>query len=91
MKKATNTYDIKPVEFSGGVRGKHHTACKKGYTVKVHSEDGTTVIHKFVPEKDAIVLDADIRTYFPDAKAVNSALRGLINLLPEGKKRIRAA
>jgi len=91
MKKATNTDDIKPVDFSGGVRGKHHAACKKGYTVKVRSEDGATVIHTFVPEKSAIVLDEDIRTYFPDAKAVNSALRGLINLLPESKKKVRTA
>lgn len=91
MKKASNSDDIKPVDFSGGVRGKHHAACKKGYTIKVHREDGTTVIHKFVPEKDAIVLDEDIRTYFPDAKAVNTALRGLINLLPQRGKRARAA
>lgn len=91
MKKARNTEDSKPVDFSGGVRGKHHAANKKGYTVKVHREDGTTVIHKFVPEKGAIVLDEDIKTYFPDAKAVNSALRGLINLVPQVRKRARAA
>ena len=91
MKKAINTDDIKPVDFSSGVRGKHYATCKKGYSVKVHSEDGTTVIHKFVPEKGAVVLDEDIRSYFPDAKAVNVALRGLINLLPQRTKRARAA
>jgi hypothetical protein len=91
MKKAINTNDIKPVDFSGGIRGKHHAACKKGYTVKVHGEDGTTEIHKFVPERGAIVLDEDIRTYFPDAKAANTALRGLINLLPQRRKSARAA
>lgn len=89
MKKAINTDEIKPVDFSGGVRGKHHSSAKKGHTIEVHREDGTTVIHKFVPEKGAIVLDEDIRTYFPDAKAVNAALRGLINLLPQGRKRVR--
>ena len=49
------------------------------------------MIHKFVPEKGAVVLDEDIRSYFPDAKAVNVALRGLINLLPQRTKRARAA
>jgi len=91
MKKAINTEDIKPVDFSGGARGKHHAALKKGYSARIHREDGTTVTHKFVPEKGAIVLDEDIRSYFRDAKAVNTALRGLINLLPQGRKRVRAA
>lgn len=91
MKKAINTDDIKQVDFSSGVRGKHHVASNKGYTVKVHREDGTTVIHKFVPEKGAVVLDEDVRNYFPDAKAVNSALRGLIKLMPQNRKRVRAA
>ncbi len=89
MKKG-NTDDIKPVDFSAGMRGKHHVACKKGYTVQLQSEDGTIVIHKFVPEKGAIVLDKDIRSYFPDTMAVNVALRGLINLLPQRTKRPRA-
>jgi len=35
MKKTINTDDIRPVDFSGGVRGKHHADCKKGYKVKV--------------------------------------------------------
>ena len=91
MKKAINTDDIKPVDFSKGVRGKHHAACKKGYTVHVHGEDGKTVIHKLVPERGAIVLDKDIQSYFPNARAVNVALRGLLNLLPQRTKRARAA
>jgi hypothetical protein len=91
MKKTVNTDDIKPVDFTGGVRGKHHKTCKKGYTIKVHNEEGTTVIHKFVPEKGAIVLDEDVKSYFPDAKAANAALRGLINLMPQRTRRARAA
>ena len=91
MKKAINTDDIEPVDFSRGVRGKHLAVGNKGYTVKVHREDGTTVIHKFVPEKGAIVLDDDVRNYFPDAKAVNYALRGLIKLMPVNRRRVRAA
>jgi hypothetical protein len=91
MKTAINSDEIKPVDFSDGVRGKHHAACKKGYTVKVHGEAGTTVIHKFLPERGAIVLDEDLRRYFPDAKTANAALRGLINLLPQRRKSPRAA
>jgi len=91
MKKAINTDDIKPVDFSSGIRGKHFASSNKGYSVKVHREDGTTVIHKFVPEKGAIVLDEDVRNYFPDATTVNSALRGLIKLVPQSRKRVRAA
>jgi hypothetical protein len=90
MKKAINTDEIKPVDFSGGIRGKHRAASNKGYTVKVHREDGTTIIHKFVPEKGDIVLDEDVRNYFPDSTTVNSALRGLIKLLPQSRKRERA-
>lgn len=91
MKKAINTDDIEPVDFSRGVRGKHLEVGKKGYTVKVHRENGTTVIHKFVPEKGAIILDDDVRNYFPDANAVNYALRGLIKLMPLSRKRARTA
>lgn len=91
MKKSINADDIQPVDFSGGTRGKHHAASKKGYTVKVHRDDGTTTLHKFLPERGAIVLDEDVRNYFPDAQSVNSALRGLIKLLPQNKKRAKAA
>ena len=31
----------------------------------------------------AIDLDPDVRRYFPDSEAVNRALRGLIELIPE--------
>jgi hypothetical protein len=90
MKKAINTDDIKPMDFSGGVRGKHSTAYRRGQTVKVRREDGTTVVHRFVPDRAAVVLDEDVREYFPNAKAVNVALRGLINLLPQRRKRTEA-
>ena len=33
-------------------------------------------------EKGAVILDPDVREYFPDAKAVNAALRSLIALIP---------
>jgi hypothetical protein len=91
MKKAIDTEDIKPIDFSGGIRGKHQASLKNGYSVKVHREDKTTIIHKFIPEKGAIVLDEDVRNYFPDAQAVNAVLRGLIKLLPHNRKRVPTA
>jgi len=91
MKKTINTEEIQHVDFSKGIRGKHHAITKKGYSVKVHREDGGTSTHKFLPAKDAIILDEDVKNYFPDAESVNTALRGLIQLLPHGKKRVRAA
>lgn len=90
MKKAVDSDNIKQMDFSSGVRGKHSVAYRRGHTVKVQQEDGTMVVHRFVPDKDAVVLDEDVKEYFPNAKAVNAALRGLISLLPKRRKRTEA-
>lgn len=90
MKKGISTNDIKPIDFSGGVRGKHAAGYSRGHTVKVHHEDGTLTVHRFVPDKNAVVLDEDVKAYFPDAEAVNAALRGLIKLLPQRRKHTTA-
>jgi hypothetical protein len=52
---------------------------QNGYTTIIHQSDGSTVVKETRP----IFLDEDVRVYFPDAKAVNDALRGLIALVPE--------
>jgi hypothetical protein len=41
------------------------------------------------PDKDAIVLDSDVRAYFPDSNTVNNALRALIALIPKKRKLTR--
>jgi len=69
-------------DFRGGVRGKHSRAYRQGYTVTIHHGDGTTTVQEFKPEEGAIVLDPDVRVYFPDAEVVNRTLRTLITLLP---------
>ncbi len=69
-------------DFSGGVRGKHHQAFQRGYQIVVHKTDGTTEIRDFVLLEGAVLLDPEVRPYFPDSKAVNRALRGLIRLIP---------
>ena len=71
-------------DFTSGVRGKHYQAMQTGYTVTVHKEDGTTVVKDVQPE-GAIVLEPDVREYFPDSESVNKTLRSLITLIPMRK------
>jgi hypothetical protein len=79
--------DMKPeYDFRGGVRGKHAQAYRQGHTVKVHQIDGTTTVRHFTLADGAVMLEPDVREYFPDSEAVNQALRGLITLIP-GKRR----
>jgi hypothetical protein len=69
----------KEYDFSGGVRGKHYKVYREGHTVRVHKEDGTTLVQYFTQEDGAIMLDPDVRNHFPDAESVNRALRSIIN------------
>jgi len=69
-------------DFAGGVRGKHYRAYREGHTVKIHKADGTTTAQHFTLEDGAVMLEPDVREYFPDSEAVNSALRSLIALIP---------
>ena len=78
-------------DFRGGVRGKHHAAYRRGHSVTIHKTDGTTDVQHFKLEDGAVMLEPDVREYFPDSETVNKALRGLITLLPKkSKTRARA-
>ena len=66
-------------DFSQGVRGKHARGLRNGHTTVVHQTDGATITRQTRP----IILAPDVQAYFPDAEAVNEALRGLIALVPE--------
>ena len=70
-------------DFSDGVRGKHHQAYRRGYQVVVRKTDGTTEVRDFALPEGVVVLDPDVRAYFPDSEAVNRTLRGLISLMPQ--------
>jgi hypothetical protein len=72
-------------DFSKGTRGKHHRAYRQGYQVTVHKTDGTPEVRDFALPEGAIILDADVRAYFPDSETVNRTLRELIHLIPEGR------
>ena len=79
-------------DFNGknGVRGKYAKAMQKGYSVRVLKADGTVTVRNFIPKESAVLLDPDVKVYFPGSESVNRALRSLINLIPE-KKTKRAA
>lgn len=72
-------------DFSGqkGVRGKYYQRYRQGHTVRVHQEDGTTSVRHFTLEEGAVLLDPDVKAYFPDSEAVNKALRVLIQAVPK--------
>ena len=73
------------LEGKKGVRGKYAKSLQKGYSVRVVKEDGTVTVRDFVPKENAVLLDPDVKAYFPDSESVNRALRSLINLIPEKK------
>lgn len=78
-------------DFRGGVRGKHYEAYRRGHTETIHKTDGTTRVQHFKLEEGAVMLEPDVRAYFPDSETVNKALRGLITLLPrKSKTKVRA-
>jgi hypothetical protein len=72
------------VSFRGkkGVRGKYYRAYRRGHAVKVHEADGSVTVQYFTLAEGAIMLEPDVRAYFPDSGAVNKALRSLIALAP---------
>ena len=87
-----NAGDMRPkYDFSQGVRGKHTKDLSKGYTSIVTHPDGTKEITHYRPLPDMIHLASDVKRYFPDSDAVNTALRGLIALIPAKRRAARAA
>ncbi len=79
--------DVRPeYDFTGGVRGKYaRTLREEGYTLRVYHADGTYTEQRVLGE-NTVVLDPDVREYFPNSKAVNRALRTLISIVPEKRQ-----
>jgi hypothetical protein len=75
-------------DFSSGERGKHADAYQQGHTVTIHKKDGTTIVQNFKLEEGAVILEPDVREYFPDAESVNNALRTLISIAPRTRKKL---
>jgi hypothetical protein len=99
--KQKNSNQIDPTEsemlpeydFAGkkGVRGKYYQAYQRGHTVKVSQEDGSVTMHYFTLEEGAVMLEPDVREYFPSSESVNQALRGLIALKPRKPTKSKAS
>lgn len=91
--KNKETDDLLPeYDFSGkeGVRGKYHRAYRKGHQVRINNEDGTVTTQYFTLAEGAILLEPDVREYFPDSESVNKALRSLIALIPNSSNKRKA-
>ncbi len=92
MTRATQTIEDDTMraeyDFTGGVRGKHYRAMQGGYTITVHKADGTSLVKEVKPAEGAVILEPDVRKYFPDSDSVNAALRSLIRLIPIQRKTI---
>src|ERR1041385_6525941 len=68
-------------ESQKGVSRKFYRSLDKGYTVRVHQRDGTTVVNHYTLAEGTVLLAPDVREYFSDSEAVNDALRSLIHLM----------
>lgn len=71
-------------DFTGkkGERGKYYRAYREGHTVRIHQPDGTETVQYFTLEEGAVMLEPDVKQYFPTSESVNAALRALIALIP---------
>jgi len=67
------------------VRGKYHRAYREGHSVRIHGADGTVTVQHFTLQEGSVMLEPDVRSYFPTSESVNKALRLLIELAPRKK------
>ncbi len=96
--KKTKTSKNKKVEmrseydFAGktGVRGKYYQDYRRGHTVRIHKANGTVATQHFTLQEGAVMLEPDVRKFFPNSESVNKALRSLISLIPDKPTRRRA-
>jgi hypothetical protein len=95
MKKA-NTEDTSKIQdmrseydfssMKGAVRGKYYRAYRAGHKVEIHKLDGSTSVQYFKLEDGAIMLEPDVKKYFPNSESVNKALRSLIQIIPSKRR-----
>ncbi len=88
-KKDRNDEMLAEYDFSGGVRGKHHAAYQKGHSVTIQRADGKAELSYYQLEDGAVMLEPDVKKYFPSSESVNATLRGLITLVPKNSGKVR--
>jgi hypothetical protein len=90
MKKAVNSNTLKKddlkaeYDFSnmkGAVRGKYYKAYREGHNVTIHQADGSVSVQYFKLEEGAVMIEPDVKKYFPNSESVNKALRSLIDIV----------
>ena len=74
-------YDLS--QLKNPIWGKYYQRYQEGYSVTIHHKDGTTTVEHFPKQNDIIILDPDVKQYFPNSESVNSTLRSLIKLIPQ--------
>jgi hypothetical protein len=73
-------------DFSASKRNPYTQRLREpGCTIRIFNEDGTFT-EKNVPNSMTVVLEPDVKEYFPNSAEVNRALRTLISLFPEARK-----
>lgn len=78
-------YDFSSMK--GAVRGKYYKAYRRGHMVNIHKADGASLIQHFKLEEGAVMLEPDVRKYFTTSESVNRALRSLIAIIPEKRRK----
>jgi hypothetical protein len=73
-------YDL--TQLKNPVRGKYSQQYREGHSVTIYYEDGTKIVEHFPPQNDVIILDPDVKKYFPNSESVNNALRHLLSAIP---------
>ena len=84
IKGMRTEYDFSSMK--GAVRGKYYKAYRGGHKVEINRADGTKTVQYFDLEDGAVMLEPDIRKYFPNSEAVNKALRALIDIIPSKRR-----
>ncbi len=89
MGKPASKEMLSEYDFRGkrSVRGKYYRAYRQGHTVKIHQDNGAVTVQHFTLDEGTIVLDPDVREYFPTSEIANQALRSLIALIPNHRRR----
>lgn len=79
---------LKEYKFSNmkwAVKGKYYKSYRDGHKVMIHKTDGSTSVQYFSLEDGAVMLDPEVKKYFPDSESVNKALKHLIEIIPSMK------